>query len=137
MSLKNICKQGIGIGLTLLLENGCVTMTAQERQIKQSKDLLGEQSQLVFMEEGYITSKAGWNSFIALLGVYTGELPLWKKTKGNTIEYFTAGTTHPIRYPNEKKELMAEADTNYDKILTREELAQLQMKVYAEKAKEK
>ncbi|MFA4887722.1 MAG: hypothetical protein WC595_05900 [Candidatus Nanoarchaeia archaeon] len=158
MSLKNICKQGIGIGLTLLLESACTTIsnihgyeTSTERRVEKNRERsdahgewLGMPIILDFKEDSYITSLHGSNELLTILGVYTGEIELWKKTNGTATEYRAYPPKEHCTYEpfsheprtDAMKRLILETDEDKDNILTLAEISKIKQKVFSKAVKE-
>ena len=158
MSLKNYLQTGVGLGLSLLLESACTTIsniqgyeTSTERRAEKNREgsdthgeWLGTPTILDFKEDSYITSLHGSNELLTILGVYTGEIELWKKTNGTTTEYCAYPPKEHCAYEpfsheprtDAMKRLILETDEDKDNILTLAEISKIKQKVWSKATKE-
>ncbi|MFA4887721.1 MAG: hypothetical protein WC595_05895 [Candidatus Nanoarchaeia archaeon] len=142
MSLKNICKQGIGIGLTLLLESGCATTSNvrgyaksnAERQAGKNREceerlgvftLFNFKGNNYFKDNSYITTPLGCKELMTILGVYTKAVELRMKEFTITAAYSPYVRFSPEPCNDALKRMLLEADEDKDHILTSEEISTL------------
>ncbi|MFC1691064.1 hypothetical protein ACFL0W_02675 [Nanoarchaeota archaeon] len=88
-------------------------------------------SRIQFLSEGYKTSKSLDGDVRDLAGIYAGTVRVKKTETG----YVTEGFYSELRHPDALLTVSNEADTNGDKIITRDEIRALTIKVYEENAR--
>ncbi len=92
---------------------------------------VGDTSMLVFLPDGYITSKIVKGTLTTLAGIEAGTVKV-VRTNGR---YFAQGSYSQVLNPEAMEKVCRDSDTNEDKIITWEEATRHSMELYEEHAK--
>lgn len=120
------------IGATTL--TGCATNRLLQRDYatmnETSKILKTSPSMIAYLPNGYKSSKATEMGLILLAGIVNGTVDVKLTQEGNVKKYIAEGTYSQARNPEALELIMEAADTNEDKIITREEEKALKMYIF-------
>jgi hypothetical protein len=110
---------------------------------KKAMKVLGESNpnMVEVMDGDYITSERLRPDLTVIAGIYAGTVKVKKtvtKAKGKTcVNYKSEGEYSQFRHPEAMLKALADADTNKDKIITAQEIRELEAKVLDDYSKPK
>jgi len=140
--IKKVCPYVLALGFGALTLTGCSTMAQVvndfEEQIRSKKYTSLEKAKRVLntnqsyaveiLPKGYITLKALDSRLKTLAGIYAGTIELKKTKQGYCAKGFYSEYTHP----GALLKVLKEADTNKDRIITSQEVRNLERKILKE-----
>ena len=120
------------IGATTL--TGCATNRLLQRDYaamdEASKILKTSPSMIAYLPNGYKSSISTEMGLRLLAGIVSGTIEVKLIQEGNIRKYIAEGTYSQARNPEALEVVMEAADTNEDKIITREEEKALKMYIF-------
>ncbi|MBS3116088.1 hypothetical protein J4421_00675 [Candidatus Woesearchaeota archaeon] len=132
----------LGIGVSAL--TGCATIprdnkpapqtTQKEMQLEEAMKVLDVRSLSMIqmnLPAGYKTSRFEDGILRTLAGIYAGTVGVKRTEEG----YVAKGYYSQLQQPDAMRRVLREADTNDDKIITRQEARDLAVRLYEENAK--
>jgi len=96
------------------------------------KILNTERYKIKNLPNGYKSSEGIEMEIREIAGIYSGGIKVKKKEKDNSIKYVSHGVYSQLEDPESYERVLENADSNKDKIITREEIKDLKFKVYEE-----
>ena len=130
--MKKIAPYVLALGVGASALTGCAT--TQYATIDEAMKVLGVRSPSMIemnLPDGYKTSRFEDANLRTLAGIYAGTVEV-KRTENR---YTANGSYSQIQHPDAMRRVLREADTNKDKIITRQESRDLAMRLFEEIAK--
>lgn len=143
--MKKIAPYVLALGVGASALTGCATTQIANKPAQQTEQkkyatideamkVLGVRSPNMIetnLPDGYKTSRFESPDLRTLAGIYAGTVEVKRTENG----YITTGSYSEFQHPDAMRRVLQEADTNKDKIITRQELRDLEMRLYKENAK--
>ena len=137
----------LGIGASAL--TGCATTQVANRPAQQTEQreyaiieeamkVLGVRNPSMIqmnLPDGYKTSRFEDATLRILAGIYAGTVEVRKTVRKTEKGYTANGSYSQFQHPDAMRKVLREADTNGDKIITKQESRDLAMRLYEENAK--
>jgi|TARA_B100001971_G_C17993435_1_gene433528 hypothetical protein len=143
--MKKIAPYVLALGVGASALTGCATTQMANRPAQQTEqkeyatideamEVLGARSPSMIqmnLPDGYKTSIFEDRNLRTLAGIYAGTVEVKRTGNGYTAN----GSYSQFQHPDAMRRVLKEADTNGDKIITRQESRDLAMRLYEENAK--
>jgi hypothetical protein len=134
-------KKAITYAMPIMLTLGACGMADAKKKekfpsYKEAQKVLGVSSlnQVARIPSNYFTTKAGETSMYLLAGIYAGTVKVKKTMDGDIAKYSSRGSYAWIQNPEAMDNAAKDADVNNDRILTKDEIENLEIKVFREAA---
>jgi len=126
---KKILQGAFALGIGISSFTGCAA-TQTYAPIEDAMGILDikNPNMIEYLNNGYKISKFKLPYLITIAGIYSGSIKVEKTEDG----YLAKGTYSQLKNPEGMQKALREVDSNGDKIITPQELINLEKKVYKE-----